>query len=427
MKQNYKISLCALLLVGAASMMTAGAQAKPTLAVFVVGMDNTLGSSLATALGTNFTSSGCYALTTVNTSGKLTELQSAYTTGGRGNINRNALAAWGRAHNISAICLVVDEVKGNDHLFSAQLIDTKDGKLDGRGHYVRTGVGSGEVARVSLALARQLEVPKRRRSVDVTPQQKWFEPEMVFVKGGTFTMGCVPERDGTCLTAAELPAHSVTVSSFSIGKYEVTQAQWVAVKGSNPSNNKTDDQLPVENITWYEAVEFCNALSEQSGLTPAYGIDGTTVTLSTSYTGYRLPTEAEWEYTARGCKGDGSSGAATCENFRYSGSNNADEVGWHAGNSSLMSHPAGQKKPNGLGIFDMSGNVWEWTYDRAGNYTSAAATNPTGPETGNARVPRGGSRSESITSWLHIAGRPTWDSPSGRNVHRGLRVALPAQ
>jgi hypothetical protein len=196
MKQNYKLYLAALLLVGATGMMTARAQGsgnKPTLAVFVVGnMDNALVSPLATQLGTSLTAGGQYTLTSVSTTDKLAELQAAYNAGGGSSIDRNALAEWGRKAGISAICLVVDDIKGNDHMFSAQLISAKDSKLSGRGSYVRTGVGSGELPRVSLTLAKQLEGQGRRRSTPAPTRSYPAEVdiEMVFVEGGTFTMGC---------------------------------------------------------------------------------------------------------------------------------------------------------------------------------------------------------------------------------------------
>jgi formylglycine-generating enzyme required for sulfatase activity len=445
MKQNYKLYLAALLLVGAVSMMTAGAQGsgnKPTLAVFVVGnMDNTLVTPLTTALGTNLTSGGQYALTSVSTSNKLTELQATYTAGGGISINRNALAEWGRANSISAICLVVDDKKGNDHLFSAQLIDTKDSKLSGKGSYVRTSVGTSDAARVALALAKQLEGHGRVTRRDVTPQKKWFEPEMVRVEGGTFTMGCTAEQTNYC-SSTEKPTHNVTLSSFSIGKYEVTQAQWKAVmtgiagtsvadageiygwKDTNCGNIPCDDQRPAENMDWFEAVTFCNELSKKAGLQEVYTITGTgtskTVTLDVSKKGYRLPTEAEWEYAARGCK------AGSCENLLYSGSTNANEVEWDTNNSGRTTHPVGQKKPNALGIYDMSGNVWEWVYDWVGNYTSTAVTNPTGPSSGSSRVLRGGSWNDGVAS-CRVAVRNTWEKPSTHYSGFGLRVALPAQ
>jgi formylglycine-generating enzyme required for sulfatase activity len=445
MKQNYRIYLCALLLVGAVSMMTAGAQGsgnKPTLAIFVVGMDNTLGSSLSTLLGSNLTSGGRYTLTAVSTSGKLAELQNAYA-GGGSNIDRNALAEWGRTNGVSTICLVTDAIKGNDHMFYAQLIDAKDSKVSGKGSYVRTGVGSSELSRVALALAKQLEGPERRHSAP-TPARTYpaeLDIEMARVEGGTFTMGCTAEQTGC--DAREKPTHSVTVGSFSIGKYEITQAQWklvmtgvagtsvadageiYGVKAGNCGSVPCDDQRPTENMDWYEAVKFCNELSKKVGLGEAYTINGTTVTL-TGKKGYRLPTEAEWEYAARGCKGDGSAGNATCENLLYSGSSTPNEVTWHSGNSSSTTHPVGQKKPNGLGIYDMSGNVWEWVYDWYGAYSSAAVTNPTGPNSGSStRVIRGGCWNNLIVEWHRVAARFPTIAPSSRSTAVGFRVVLP--
>ncbi|MDR3189078.1 MAG: formylglycine-generating enzyme family protein [Prevotellaceae bacterium] len=424
MKQNYKISLCALLLAGAVSTMNAGAQGsgKPTLAGFVVGnMDNTLVSPVAAQLGANLTSGGQYALTSVGTSSKLTELQSAYNAGGGSSIDRSALAEWGRTNGVVTICLVVDDVKGNDHMFSAQLIDAKDSKLSGKGHYIRTGVGSGDLTRVSLTLAKQLEGPERRH-VAAAPAHSYpveLDIEMVFVEGGTFTMGCTPDQGSACDPTADVDyPHNVTISSFSIGKYEITQAQWITVmKGhetlANPSRWKDDDQLPVESVSWLDIdTVFLPRLNALTGKN------------------YRLPTEAEWEYAARGCKGDGNGGTATCENLMYSGSNYVDEVGWHAGNSGNCTHIVGQKKPNKLGIYDMSGNVWEWCRDWGSEtyYKTSPVNNPenTVPSTPNpSRVMRGG-------PWLHVAihartavRNATY--PYSRLNTNGLRVALPAQ
>jgi formylglycine-generating enzyme required for sulfatase activity len=263
---------------------------------------------------------------------------------------------------------------------------------------------------------------------------------MVFVGGGTFTMGCTPEQAAIVTCAAADVAHNVTLNSFSIGKYEVTQAQWKAVMAGTEKENifywggnangtiitptcgnvPCDDQRPVEYITWYEVVEFCNTLSKKVGLKPAYTIDGTTVTLNSSYTGYRLPTEAEWEYAARGCKGN------SCEGFVYPGSNTPDELGWHGNNSSGTSHPVGQKKPNRLGIYDMAGNVWEWCYDWYGAYSNVEANNPTGPLTGSRRLIRGGSYLYSSGSF-RVGGRVDWAGPGSRVNNFGFRVVLPAQ
>ena len=187
--------------------------------------------------------------------------------------------------------------------------------------------------------------------------------EMVFVEGGTFTMGATAEQESDAYDF-ESPTHSVTLSSYYIGKYEVTQAQWRAVMGSNPSLF-AGDNLPVEQVSWNDIQEFITKLNQQTGKT------------------FRLPTEAEWEYAARG--GNKSKG------YKYSGSNTVDDVAWYNNNSSNTTHPVGQKAPNELGIYDMSGNVWEWCQDWYGSYSSDSQTNPTGPNSGSGRVLRGSS------------------------------------
>ena len=187
--------------------------------------------------------------------------------------------------------------------------------------------------------------------------------EMVFVEGGTFMMGATAEQESDAYDF-ESPTHSVTLSSYYIGKYEVTQAQWRAVMGSNPSLF-AGDNLPVEQVSWNDIQEFITKLNQQTGKT------------------FRLPTEAEWEYAARG--GNKSKG------YKYSGSNTVDDVAWYGNNSSNTTHPVGQKAPNELGIYDMSGNVWEWCQDWYGSYSSDSQTNPTGPNSGSGRVLRGSS------------------------------------
>ncbi len=200
--------------------------------------------------------------------------------------------------------------------------------------------------------------------------------EMVRVDGGTFTMGCTSEQGDDC-SKDESPTHSVTLSDYYIGKYKVTQGLWKTVMGSdnNPSEFK-GDSLPVERVSWNIIVnEFIPKLNKLTGKT------------------YRLPTEAEWEYAARG--GNKSDG------YKYSGSNNIDSVAWYGyyskeeiGTSGKTTNPVGTKSPNELGIYDMSGNVWEWVNDRMGEYSLSAQTNPTGPSSGHYgtfRVLRGGS------------------------------------
>jgi formylglycine-generating enzyme required for sulfatase activity len=225
-------------------------------------------------------------------------------------------------------------------------------------------------------------------------------------------MGCVTGRDGTsCPTSNEKPAHSVTLSSFYIGKYELTQAQWKAVMAGHPLENiyalKADDQLPAENMSWLDIdTAFLPRLRKLTGKS------------------YRLPYEAEWEYAARGCK------ASNCENFNWSGSDNINEVAWHSGNASTA-RPVGQKNPNRLGIYDMSGNVFEWVYDWYSTYTTDAQTNPTGPTNARTyRVVRSGSFADPVDAaagWHRVATRGAWAAPDARRNKMGFRVVLPAQ
>ena len=187
--------------------------------------------------------------------------------------------------------------------------------------------------------------------------------EMVRVDGGTFRMGATSEQGGDAY-GDEKPVHSVTLSGYYIGKTEVTQALWKAVMGSNPSNFKGDN-LPVECVSWDDCQEFIRKLNSMTGQN------------------FRLPTEAEWEFACRG--GNNSRG------YKYSGSNNLANVAWYWDNSGEKTHPVATKAPNELGIYDMSGNVWEWCGDWYANYTSNSQTNPTGPYSGSDRVGRGGS------------------------------------
>ena len=217
---------------------------------------------------------------------------------------------------------------------------------------------------------------------------------MIKVEGGTFQMGSY-DREAY---DDEKPVHSVTLSDYYIGETEVTQELWEAVMGSNPSRLK-DSTKPVENVSWNDCQEFIKKLNGLTGKN------------------FRLPTEAEWEYAARG--GNKSKG------YKYSGSNNIDDVAWYGDNSSREPHPVGTKSPNELGIYDMSGNVWEWCSDWYGEnyYSSSSQTNPTGPTSGSYRVLRGG-------NWLNSArtcrvGYRWSDSPGSRIfLNGGFRLAL---
>jgi len=251
-------------------------------------------------------------------------------------------------------------------------------KESSRGY--RIGVALAMLAVVTMLLRAEAQKPissgaGRQENVDV---QTYTETvggaiEMVRLREGKFTMGSQASEAGRF--PDEGPQHEVRLLSFYIGKYEVTQAQWRTVASlakvssglkPNPSHFKGDD-LPVENVSWTEAVEFCARLSQATGKT------------------YRLPTEAEWEYAAR-----------AMTTGPYDGDLN--EVGWYADNSAKTTHPVGRKKANGFGLYDMRGNVSEWCRDwYAENYYSqGASVDPVGPSTGSARMVRGG-------GWDHSA------------------------
>lgn len=185
--------------------------------------------------------------------------------------------------------------------------------------------------------------------------------KMIFVEGGTFRMGATEEQ-GSDVHSDERPVHSVTLDSYYIAECEVTQAQWRAIMGNNPSHHSGDSR-PVENISWNEAQAFCQKLSEITGRK------------------YTLPTEAQWEYAARG--GNKS------KSYKYSGSNYLDSVAWYKENSNDETHNVKQKLANELGLYDMSGNVWEWCSDIFGSYSSSSQINPNGSSNGNNRVERG--------------------------------------
>ncbi|MDP3113667.1 MAG: bifunctional serine/threonine-protein kinase/formylglycine-generating enzyme family protein [Candidatus Cloacimonadaceae bacterium] len=230
--------------------------------------------------------------------------------------------------------------------------------------------------------------PPRAENTISTPNQMQTQTKnMIYVEGGTFNMGA------TDVESNERPVHQVTLASFYIGKHEVTQKEWLAVMGSNPSYFKGEN-LPVAQVRWFDAIDYCNKRSINEGLTACYSVDGSnkpndwrrgTIVCDWNANGYRLPTEAEWEYAARG--GNKSKG------YEYAGSNDIGSVAWYGGNSGGKTHPVGSKAPNELGIYDMSGNVWEWCWDwYAGDYyAKSPASDPRGAGSVEYRVLRGGS------------------------------------
>ena len=298
------------------------------------------------------------------------------------------------------------------------------------------------------------------QSIEVTPPLI----KTIFVEGGTFEMGCTSEQSD-CYNDA-LPVHTVTVNSLYIGKYEVTNAQvvevfnWALQQGkitisSTTLQNAEGDQqelldldankcqisydgtqlyvennyddYPVIEISWYGAAAFCNYLSEREGLTPVYNLSDWSADWNAN--GYRLPTEAEWEYASRG--------GAFSQGYRYSGSNIADEVAWYwdnsyaDGNSNLQTYngivqgtlPVGTKKCNELGIYDMSGNVWEWCWDWYSDsyYNISPNDNPKGPDSGLYRVMRGGGWA-SNTWGIQVSARQK-TKPSDSFFDLGFRVS----
>lgn len=188
---------------------------------------------------------------------------------------------------------------------------------------------------------------------------------MVTVAAGCFLMG---SETGD---ADERPVHRVFIDGYRIGKYVVTQAMWKRTMGQLPCKiRQVDAQLPIVEISWYDAIEFCNRLSYQHALNSCYSSTGGNVTCDFDADGFRLPTESEWEYAARG--------GAESNDYLYAGSHIPDEVAWYVRNSSRQLHQVGQKKPNGLGLYDMSGNVYEYCWDPYGPYPTTEVRNPTG-------------------------------------------------
>ena len=270
---------------------------------------------------------------------------------------------------------------------------------------------------------RKAEKPKFQ---DKTIKYKDIPIEMVAVNGGPFEMGA--SSGDSDADDDEKPAHSVTLGDYYIGKFEVTQELWEAVMGSKPSYFK-GSRLPVEYVSWYEAVEFCNRLSEETGRRPYYSIDKErkdpnneneddnlkwTVRVNPDADGFRLPTEAEWEYAARG--------GVKSRGYKYSGSNSISEVAWYNDNSGSKTHAVGTKSPNELGIYDMSGNVYEWCQDWYGSYGSGSQTNPQGASSGLYRVLRGGGCYINA-GYCRVSNRFNYNPDYGFSIG-GLRLAL---
>ena len=247
---------------------------------------------------------------------------------------------------------------------------------------------------------RHEEEERRRREEEARAKERVFkvgsvEFKMIRVEGGSFMMGATSEQDYDA-SNNEKPAHQVTISTFFISEMSVTQELWEAVMGHNPSNFK-GPRRPVENVSWVDCLHFIRRLNSLTGCS------------------FRLPTEAEWEYAA--CGGKNSKGY-----YKYSGGNDIYNVAWHVDNSGSQTHDVAKKRANELGLYDMSGNVWEWCQDWYGDYNSGSQTNPKGPSSGFHRVLRGG-------CWFTCArdcrvSFRYYQSPLYRNGGYGLRLAF---
>ena len=256
-----------------------------------------------------------------------------------------------------------------------------------------------------VACEEEPKAPQTPESIDIFAELE--KDEMIYVKGGTFTMGATSEQGTDEPYDNEYPTHQVTLSDFYIGKYEVTQQLWEYVMGTTPKYipgnyliPATGDYLPVECVSWEDCQEFISKLNQMTGKA------------------FRMPTEAEWEYAARG--GNKSNG------YKYSGSNSIGDVAWYYGNSSnngnsSNSHEVGTKAPNELGLYDMSGNVYEWCSDWFATYSSSSQTNPTGPSSGSYRVLRGGNW-ECSAPICRVSSR-NYNVPGSGYFYCGFRLA----
>ncbi|MDE6259378.1 MAG: SUMF1/EgtB/PvdO family nonheme iron enzyme [Oscillospiraceae bacterium] len=265
-------------------------------------------------------------------------------------------------------------------------------------------------------------VPSDNTSPEIAPPE-----EFILINGGTFQMG---SPDSEAWRSEDETAHTVTVSDFYISKFELTQAEYQAAMGRDPSFF-TGDDLPVENISWMDAIHYCNTRSTQEGLTPAYTVNGQSVSWDQSANGYRLPTEAEWEYACR---------AGTETPFNTETSISADEANYwghypyliednYFSQGNLETKPGvyrqttvavGSFEPNAWGLYDMHGNVGEWVWDWYGSYDTAAQTDPTGPVSGTRRVYRGGGWNDFAKN-LRSAYRATLP-PDSASFNLGLRL-----
>ena len=333
-----------------------------------------------------------------------------------GAVDDEELMRVGKQFGVQYVCVAKTSQMWGDYYIATRLIDVEHGEVVNSYKKNAIQLGSSQqVVSVAKEIASKLSdktIAEQQHgdgssSQDFTETAYGVNMKMIWVEGGEFLMGCTSEQGNDCGDDEE-NVRRVTVDGFYIGMLEVTQAQWEKVMGTSTyqQRNKANpdwpiygigDDYPMYYVSWGEAMEFCRQLSVKTGRN------------------YTLPTEAQWEYAARGGnKNDGT---------KYAGSNDISEVAWYEGNSPSSMHTVGSKRANALGIYDMSGNVWEWCKDwYASSYSSSDTNNPTGPSSGSYRVNRGGSWFYSA-SYCRVAYR-SYNSPGYRFSYLGFRVVL---
>jgi len=333
-----------------------------------------------------------------------------------GAVSDEQIASLGEQIGAQYLCIAeISEVKGGTYYLDVRLVDVVTAKTVSSATAGSNLADINEMIRAARELARAL-MGGKSEALEIKPtviesavyadagkpvsradgadfRDGKIGVNMVFVRSGAFVMGCTPEQE-SCWDN-EKPAHRVTLGGYYIGKYPVTQKQWQSVMGTNPSDKKGDD-LPVHNVSWEEVQEFIAKVKKTTGRK------------------YRLPTEAEWEYAARG--------GANSKGYKFAGSNDADEVAWYDKNSKSVQR-TGAKKPNELGLYDMSGNIYEWVNDYFGNYESRSQTDPPGPQSGSMRTLRGGPHFKG-TTYMRIAIRSGAMPDADQNGSTGFRLAM---
>ena len=287
-------------------------------------------------------------------------------------------------------------VDGNEVYINVRMLDVETGKFGGI-HDKLCQCNAADIKQACEELGAELfgsgstVLATNPNYLTITVNGVSFD--MASVKGGSFVMGCT---GGDCYKN-ELPTHRVTLSSYYIGVYEVTQDLWKAVMEEDAPCKRQGDKLPVVSVNWNNAQAFIRKLNSLTGRN------------------FRLPTEAEWEYAAKG--------GAKSKGCKYSGSNTAGEVAWTKDNSDRM-QPVGTKKPNELGVYDMSGNVWEWCYDLYANYSDGEQTNPTGPSVGSKRCVRGGAYTTTVEANSCRVRHRAYTNPDEPYSDVGFRLVL---